>query len=208
MATIVSRATLITAINAFATFDQAGSVPYFVDWAHQEVCRRLRCKAMLTTSSAITVDAETETLPTRFAALKAFWLDTSPRRTLMVVSSDQAQASIAAYVSQTYPEWVAIEGSSFRFGPAFTGSASGYALYWQEPAALTDDADTNTVLTKYPLLYLWGALEALYRFMEDDVQADRYGGMFGALIEDINKRDAGDVMSGPLQVQNYGGRVV
>jgi cytidylate kinase len=73
---------------------------------------------------------------------------------------------------------------------------------------MSADADTNVVLAAYPYLYLYGGLEALFRYQEDDNNADRYGQSFGALIEDINNRDAKDSTSGELQLHNYAGGVV
>jgi hypothetical protein len=54
------------------------------------------------------------------------------------------------------------------------------------------------VLTAYPYLYLYGALEALFLYLEDDNNADRYGQRFGALIDSINAEAARDTMRGPL----------
>jgi hypothetical protein len=207
MTTISTKAELVTAIEAFATYDQSAYIDYFIAWAHQEITRRLRCNTLLT-SADVTVSAETASLPTRFAALKRFYLDTSPRTQLTLISPEGVQDRIAQSASQTYPEVLCVEGSSFRFGPIFTGSATGKCLYYQAPATLSADGDTNTVLTAYPFLYLWGSLEALYRFMEDDNNADRYGALFGALIEDVNGKEAADAMSGPLQMQNAPQRVV
>ena len=52
--------------------------------------------------------------------------------------------------------------------------------------------------TKYPFLYLYGALEALFRYLEDDNNTDRYGGLFGALLDSINAEEAKDATRGPL----------
>jgi hypothetical protein len=51
-------------------------------------------------------------------------------------------------------------------------------------------------------------MEALSDFLEDDAGAQKWGGKFGALIEDINSRDAKDTMAGPIQAQPYPGGVV
>jgi hypothetical protein len=78
----------------------------------------------------------------------------------------------------------------------------------QEATLMTDDADANVVLLKYPYLYLFGALEALHVYHEDAEEAADFGNKFGALIEDINARDAADSLSGPIQMQNAPGGVV
>jgi hypothetical protein len=207
--TISTRATLITAINAWGTFDQSDQVPDFVDWAHQEIARRLRSNLMLTRANVtITGGSEFAAQPADFAAIKTFRLDNTDRTNLTVTSPEIVEDMCFDSASQTHPEFVAVEGANFHFGPVFTATVTGKLLYYAIPATLTDDAETNAVLTKYPFTYLYAALEALYRFMEDDTQADRYGALFGALITDINAMEARDAMSGPLQVRNAIGRVV
>ena len=98
-----------------------------------------------------------------------------------------------------YPSHFAVEGSdTLAFAPLFGGQATGKLLFYQAPDPLMADADSNVVLARYPFLYLWGALEALYRYLEDDQNCDRYAGLFGALIDSINASEAADALRGPL----------
>jgi hypothetical protein len=187
--------------------DLTTQVPDFIGWAHQEICRRLRANVMLA-SADLTINAETINQPTGFVAFKRLYLDTTPRKKIATVSAETAMDMSVTHVTSTYPTAVAVEGTLLRFAPLFTGTATGKALYYKEPTALSADADTNVVLTKYPFLYLYGALEALFRYLEDDNNADRYGGQFGALIEDINGSAAADQMSGSLQSSVYAGSIV
>lgn len=173
-------------------------VPDFIGWAHQEICRKLRCPTLYARAD-VTVNAETVSAPTGFLAAKRFYLDVTPRVNLQVASSEHLADLCSQYGTGTYPTHFGVEGrDTLAFAPLFSGSATGKLLYYKAPVALVDDADTNTVLTQYPFLYLYGALEALYREQEDDTQADRYSALFGALVEDINGREARDALSGPL----------
>lgn len=194
-----TRAGLVTLLGEWSTYTDITTDQYgdFIAWAHEEIGRRLRARVMLASETA-TVNSETLALPTRFAAIRSFYLGTTTRTALKVVSPENVHELIGQAASQTYPEVVAVEGNGFRFGPTFTGSATGYLLFYQKPAALVASTDTNDVLTNYPFLYVYGAMEALHMFKEDDEQADRWGQKFGALIEDINRRDAADAYSGPL----------
>jgi len=114
----------------------------------------------------------------------------------------------ATMASGTYPTHVAVEGTLLRFGPEFTGSATGKALYYKKAAAMSDDADTNVVFAKYPFLYLYGALADLYDYMEDAEGHAKYESKFRGLIRDINASEASDTMSGPLQSAPYAGGIV
>lgn len=205
---LANYAGLKASIASWATrSDLTVQIPDFVTWAQQEIGRRLRCSILLRRATA-TIATETLAVPTDFAAIRAFYLETSPRRTLTVNSPEGIIDFSAAYANAPYPTDVAVEGEVFRFGPTFTGSATGLMVYYAIPAAMVADTDVNAVLTKYPMLYLFGALEALFRYLEDDDNAQVYGGQFGALIESINQTSAADAMSGPLQLRPYPGGIV
>lgn len=202
--TLTTYGGLLAAIPSWATYnDVTAQLPDFVAWAHQEICRRLRCNLLLSNAD-VTIDAETVDQPAGFLAIKRFYLDLSQRRKLETVSSEGALDLSDRYGKGSYPSHVAIEGDSFRFAPLFSGSVTGKLLFYKAPDALAADADTNVVMAKYPLLYLYGSLEALFRFKEDDNNADRYGGQFGALIESINGLEGQDTMAGSLQSASGG----
>lgn len=187
--------------------DLTAQMDDFAFWAHQEIGRRLRSNLLLT-SADVAIVTETVAQPTGFLAIKRFYLDLTPRVALSTVSSEMAADRSAAYSVVDYPDSVAVEGTQFRFAPQFSTATTGKLLYYQAPTLMVADGDTNTVLTAYPYLYLFGGLEALYSYLEDSENADRYGQKFGALLEDINARDASDTMSGPVQSYPSAGAVV
>jgi hypothetical protein len=203
--TLSTYAGLKSAVADWATNDALTSqIPDFVSWAHQEICRKLRAPVLYARSD-VTVSAETASAPTGFLAAKRFYLDTSPRVELRVASSETVIDMTSRFGTGTYPSHFAVEGTdTLAFAPLFSTSSTGKLLYYKAPTTLSADADTNVVLTKYPFLYLYGALEALFRYQEDDNNADRYGALFGALLSDINGKEAADALSGPLGGQASG----
>lgn len=191
---------LKTSVSSWTTYsDIASLVPDFVSWAHQEICRRLRATVMLTTAD-LSITGATIAQPTGFIAVKRLYLDTSETPDLEVVSPEIATRMNAQYATLTNPLSVAVQGTNLYFAPTFSGTPTGKLLYYKEPTALSDDADYNAVMVKYPYLYLYGALEAAYAYKEDAEMSDRYGSRFGALIEDINQRDAAAATSGPIRL--------
>lgn len=199
---------LIAAIPAWATYtDVSAYLDDFIAWANQEINRRLRSNLMLA-SGDITVNAETVAAPTGFIGFRRLYLDTTPRQKIETTSPEGAMDLSYSMASSTYPTHVAREGSNLRFAPVFTGSATGKGLYYKEMVVPSGTNATNAVMTAYPYLYLFGALEALHAFKEDEEMATQFGGKFGALIEDINTRDARDGLSGELQVRPYAGGVI
>lgn len=190
---------LLAALPKWSTKNSlTDQLPDFVAWAHQEIGRRLRAP-ILYARADVTVDAETVAAPDGFLAAKRFYLEATPRRVLRVTSSEHLIDLTAECGPLPFPTHFAVEGTdTLAFAPLFNGPATGKLLFYKAPAALVEDGDTNVVLTKYPFLYLYGALEALFRYIEDDNNTDRYGGLFGALLSSINAEEARDAFRGPL----------
>lgn len=199
---------LKASIAAWATrTDLTDTIPDFIAWADQEMGRRLRSNFSLARAD-VAISSEFADQPADFGAIKTFRLDVTPRVKLGVTDAAVVEDLCAAQSTTTYPTVVAIEGDQFHFGPLFSSATTGKLLYFSRPAAMVADSDANAVLLRYPFLYLYGALEALFRYLEDDNNTDRYGAQFGALIESINNTEAKDAMSGPLAVQPGAGVVV
>lgn len=193
-------ANLIASVAKWATYtDMTPQMPDFVAWADQEIGSRLRANFMLA-SADVAVTLETVVQPTDFLAPKRLYLDVTPRLAVRFVDAGTAVDMSVEFGPCTYPTAAAVEGSNFRFAPLFSGSATGKLLYYARPPVLGPSNPSNAVLAKYPYLYLYGALEALFRYKEDDNNCDRYGAQFGGLIESINSLERKDTISGPLSV--------
>ena len=182
-------------------------LPDFVAWAHQEICRRLRAPVLYARAS-VTVNAETITAPSGFLAAKRFYLDLTPRLPLHLTDSGRLIDMTANLATGSYPTHFAVESTdTLAFAPLFSGSVTGQLLFYKAPTTLTADGDSNVVLAKYPFLYLYGGLEALYRYLEDDNNCDRYAALFSSLLGSINDEEAKDALRGPL-VGSASGNVV
>lgn len=180
--------------------DQSSNVPDFIAWAHDEICRKLRAPVLYSTAQLTLNGSETISAPADFLAPKRLYLDTSPRRFLRLMDIAQLVEMTGEIQPSDYPTNFAMQGATtLAFAPLYSGTITGELLYYASPAALVNSTDTNVVLTKYPYLYLYGALEAFYRFLEDDSNTDRFGALFGALIQSINDAEAADATKGPLQ---------
>lgn len=198
---------LKASVAAWATYsDLTDVIPDFITWAQEEIGRRLRSNLQLKRAD-VAMSGEFANQPTDFAAIKSFRLAVTPRLTLTTADAAQVDELCADMSTISYPTCVAVEGAQFHFGPLFTATPTGKLLYYAVPAAMSADADANSVLLKYPYLYLYGALEALFRYKEDDNNADRYGAQFGGLIESINALEAKDAMSGQLQSTPFSGGI-
>lgn len=207
--TLTTYGGLKAAVAAWATKTSlSAQMDDFCGWAHQEICRKLRAPVLYARAD-VAISGETATAPDRFLAAKRFFLDLTPRQVLHQVDAAQVIDMTSRGSPAVYPSVFALEGTdTLTFAPLFGGSYTGKLLYYQAPALMTADGDTNVVLAKYPFLYLYGALEALFRFLEDDNNSQIYGGQFGALIASINAEEARDAMRGPIVAPAASGAVV
>lgn len=206
---IASLGALKAAIAGWATrSDLDGRMGEFIAWAHQEICRRLRAP-VLHARAELTVAAETAPAPEGFLAARSLVLEGAPRRVLRQTDAAALTEIAAGCAPGDLPTHFAVEGGeTFVFAPAFAGEASARLLFFRAPEALAEDGDSNAVLARYPFLYLWGALEALYRYLEDDANCDRYGGLFGGLLASINAAETADALRAPLSAPPAAGAVV
>jgi hypothetical protein len=62
----------------------------------------------------------------------------------------------------------------------------------------TSDTATNTALTRYPMLYLHGALAELFRFLRDPDGAAMYGGSFNAGLVDALRSETAQLTQGAV----------
>lgn len=76
--------------------------------------------------------------------------------------------------------------------------------YYAKPAALSATNTTNSILTKYPSIYLFGSLWALYQWALQEDKAEYYYGKFLAAVQSANREDKKG-RHGPAPAMRYGG---
>jgi hypothetical protein len=174
-------------------------IPDFIYLAHQQINDRLRIPAM-EKSATITVDSDSETVPSDMQAVKRFWIDDAYDTPLTPQPPDQLQALRAAY-SANKPRWYAIEGFDdttdvFQFAPGPSASYTGHLLYYRRLAFFSAGGDTNKILTRHPHLYVYGAATEAARYADDDARVAKFEGLFLGLIASLNMGMRSDQLSG------------
>lgn len=187
---ITNYGTLKTAVASWGNrSDLTALIPDFIRMAHDVIAGQVTMGADLTLSSA------TVAQPDDFRRLVSLWVDRAPKRAL-VLSDEIGMTNLGSGV----PGYYRIDGTDFIIAPRPDQTYPGKALYKIATTQFSADVDTNVVLTKYPFVYLWGALAELGGYLMDAEMAAGYGGKFASEIERINRVERGDVMDGPLQV--------
>lgn len=97
------------------------------------------------------------------------------------------------------PTIYTIEGQSIKFAPTPTDSPTAKLLYWAAFDELSDDSDTNWLLTNHYNVYLYGALAEGAAFVEDDQQAQKWGALYSTAVNAVNRRSKWSMAASPLK---------
>ncbi len=179
--------------------DVASRLDDFIDLAESEMFRHLRIRDMETRTTA--------SLSTRYLALPTNFLE---MRRVRLISGGQ-------YFDLNYatPEGLKID-SSTGMPSSFTITSqlefdktpdATYTIeyqYFQRPTALSAGAPSNTVLTRFPNIYLFGSLWALYMWALQEDKAEYYYTKMIQAIKTANREDAKG-RHGPAPAMRFGG---
>lgn len=154
--------------TAVETWSQRGTavtalVPDFIRLAESQIRNDIRVRAMVQTSTG-TLSGTSVALPTRFAQVISVLINNDP-----VYYVDPTQWS---ELSDSATDRFTIIGETMYFK-----AGGDYSIeYYQWFADLSDDTDTNWLLTNFPDVYLFGALAECSVWTRDDptVWRDRY----------------------------------
>lgn len=84
------------------------------------------------------------------------------------------------------PSKYTIIGDRVYFGPTPDRVYSVFCVYQAEVPALTDLAPTNTLLTKWPNVYLWAILTEAAEYCRDREAQTSFNNRFGEAISAVN----------------------
>jgi hypothetical protein len=98
------------------------------------------------------------------------------------------------------PCFFTIRGNEIEFDIVPDDTYTITVTYFAEFTALTEDNQTNIVLTKYPNIYLFGCLRQAFIYAQDTEQEQKYTVNFLSAIESANMKEH-DVRYGPQPQQ-------
>lgn len=179
--------------------DVASRLDDFIDIAESEMLKWLRVRDMETRSTA-TTNGRYLSLPTGFLEM----------RRLKMISGSQYYE-----VQQTTPEGMYITADSgipklfvvssqLEFDRTPDSTYTVEMQYYAKPTALSSTSTSNAILTRFPSIYLFGCLWALYQWTLQEDKAEYYYGKFYAAIQSANREDKKG-RHGPAPAMRYGG---
>ena len=176
----------------------------FIKLTEADFNSKLRIRKMVT-QATITIDSETEALPTGFLQVRDFYILSGstkyPLRYMTPSQMDQVKGTSVTGIPQAYT----ILGDTFRFMPKPDSSYTGYINYYKKFDALSDTNTTNFILTDHPAIYLYGSLFHAANFLGgiNPQQVQSWTQMYATALERLELNDREDQFSGsPLQIRS------
>jgi hypothetical protein len=175
--------------NAIANWmgraDLTSRLPEFVSLAESDFNRELRVAPMLVTNTAFPFAGEFVPLPSGFLEVRDFYLNVSPRRTLVFLPPDQQTDYFDA---SGCPKYYSIIGQQFRFAPIPNGSFTGTLMYWQSIPGLQAN-NVNWLMTAHPNLYLFATNFYASTYLQDAAKMQQWMAAYQAELESVKGAD-------------------
>lgn len=181
---ITTYAELVTALDGSSGYlhrtDLTAKIPDFIRLAESRINRKMRLLLQEQESTlTATIGSRTMAVPTRFGTPIALWLTTYlPRTDLIYVNPEALPVSNSNSASSYYT----VDGSTI----ATENPADIAYTYTFRYLTVFDLATTltNTVLTDYPDIYVYGALVASVPWTRDNSNLELWSGLFDQAIKE------------------------
>jgi hypothetical protein len=179
--------------------DVANRLDDFIDLAESEMYRHLRIRDMETRTTA-TTSGRYLALPTGFLEMRRVRLISGAQYFELLYSTPEGM-----YISQDsgIPGVYTIT-SQLEFDRSPDSAYTIEYQYYASLSALSAGSPTNAILTRFPNIYLFGSLWALYLWALQEDKAEYYYGMFMQAIQTANREDSKG-RHGPAPAMRYGG---
>ena len=176
----------------------------FIVLTEADLNAKLRIRQMHD-QATITIDDETESVPTGFLQVRDFFILSNGQKFPMTFISPAQMDSIKASSTTGVPSSYTILGSTFRFAPRPDNTYTGILNFYKKFTALSSQNTSNYILADHPAVYLYGSLFHAANFLGgfDPNQVQQWSQMYQTALERIELNDREDSFSGsPLQIRS------
>ena len=155
----------------------------------------------------ITINSETETVPTGFIAVRSFYILLSSVKYPLEYITPHNLFEVKGGSTTARPRAYTIESDNetetFRFGPSPDTSYTGYLSYYKAISALSVSNTSNWMLANHPAVYLYGSLYHAANFLGgiDQTQLGQWLQMYSTALERCENNDRQDSYGGAPVVQ-------
>jgi|TARA_R110000782_G_scaffold47725_2_gene104771 hypothetical protein len=174
----------------------------FIKLTEADLNSKLRIRSMIT-QSAITIDSETESLPTGFLQIRDFYILSGETKLPLRYITPSQMDQTAGSSSTGCPSIYTILGDTLRFSPKPDSTYTGYLNYYKTFTPLSDTNVSNYILASHPSIYLYGSLFHAANFLGgiNPQQVQTWQQMYGTVLERLELNDREDQFSGSPLVQ-------
>ena len=173
----------------------------FIKLTEADFNAKLRIRAMEQIDT-ITIDSETETVPTGFIAVRSFYILLSSVKYPLEYITPHNLFEVKGGSTTARPRAYTIESDNetetFRFGPSPDTSYTGYLSYYKAISALSVSNTSNWMLANHPAVYLYGSLFHAANFLGgiDPQQVQNWLQMYATSMERCENNDKQDSYGG------------
>jgi hypothetical protein len=177
----------------------------FIKLTEADFNAKLRIRAMEQIDS-ITIDEETETVPTGFIGVRSFYILLASHKYPLKYLTPHNMFDIRGGSQTGRPRAYTIESDDetekFRFAPSPDATYTGYLSYYKAISTLSASNTSNWMLANHPAVYLYGSLYHSANFLGgiDPQQTQQWLMMYSTALERCEQNDKQDSYGGaPVQ---------
>jgi len=187
---ITTFAELKTAVaNFLARSDLTDRIPEFISMAEARMGRELETRSQEKRATATLTGGDAfVSLPTDLRSIRMVKLNTTPTEVLEYYTPQKINELYSSGGSGK-PRAYTIIGGEIEFAPTPDSGYTAEIVYMEGVPDLSDSNTTNTILTRHPDLYLYGALSAASVYLMDDQKTQMYDSLFTRSMEELKREE-------------------
>jgi hypothetical protein len=180
--------------------DLTTNIPTFIQLAESKIDNSIKGRKLETVlTTTLTAGVNLLALPADYSSMKSIVVLSNPTSTLELIP-DHVLSQYNSTNTTGVPQFYSIRADNIIFSLPPDGSYSIQVTYYANLTKLSDSNTTNWVLTRFPYLYLYGALIEASIFSNDPDQVQFYQTKFDDGIRDVITKFGDESWSGsPLR---------
>ena len=188
--------------------DLTSVIPTFIDFAEAEFNRNLRVRQMVARAEAV-IDTRFSAVPADFVEAKDLVIVTGNPVTPLqfVTQQEMAQLRSTSITTAGKPLYFSVVGGQFEMCPTPDAEYTLEMSYFAKITPLSDDSDTNWLLTDYPDIYLYTSLMHSAPYLKDDERTTVWAQLASKAKEELLSRDTSASFNGStpiIRVRSFG----
>ena len=179
----------------------------FITLTESRLNRELRVREMVNTDTTTTTVAGTQSysLPSGFLEASAVIYQSNPYRTLRFMANGDFYRQYNVTQTSGLPTFFTIVGEKILLGVAPDSAETLQIDFYKTLTPLSESNTTNSILTNYPELYLYGALAESSPFLMQDERLNTWASLYKEALKNANlSSQKGSITSSPMQMSATG----